>query len=150
MLVTDTAFKTWQALILYLYSGDIKFLPLKSQKASSLSLANQPSTIACSPKSMYRLAEKLGLHDLKALALKSIQAGLSKTNILDEAFSKFTSRYPVITEMDVNILCQHYDSAEVLKAFPAKMKRVAEGELPHSATILASLCQNLAKKTPSD
>jgi hypothetical protein len=52
-------------------------------------------------------------------------------------------------EMEMNILCQHYDSPEVLKAFPAKMKRVAEGELPHSATILASLFKNLAPKAPS-
>lgn len=80
VLVTDTAFKTyvcdfliysrlhalfsvllrWQALIMYLYSGDIKFLPLKSQTSSSPFARHiQPNTIACSPKSMYRLATKV-------------------------------------------------------------------------------------------
>lgn len=174
--------RRWQALILYLYSGDIKFLPLKSERTASQSTAvvegdqlYQP----CSPKSMYRLAvkvsdgpnmlacifhsfEKLGLDDLKNLAFKSIRTGLSKSNILDEAFSEFTSRwvilkwcrrdaqiflrYPPILEMEVNILSEHFNSPEVLKAFPAKFKSVAEGKLPHSSTILTSLFQKLAEK----
>jgi hypothetical protein len=149
ILVNDTAFKTWQALILYLYSGNIEFLPLKSGRSPS-----QATGVAerdhlchpCSPKSMYRLATKLGLDDLKNLAFKSIRAGLSKNNILNEAFSEFTSRYPPILEMEVNILSEHFNSPEVSKAFPAKFKGVTEGKLPHSSTILTSLFQKLAKK----
>ncbi|KIM91953.1 hypothetical protein PILCRDRAFT_105901 [Piloderma croceum F 1598] len=135
----------WQALIMYLYSGDIKFLPLKSQTSSSLFIP--PNTIACSPKSMYRLATKMGLHNLKVLALSSIAEGLSKQNIVEEAFSTFTSRYPAIMEMEMDVLYRHYSSPEVLEAFPAKMEKVAMGELPHSAKNLTSLYQKLAERT---
>jgi hypothetical protein len=41
------------------------------------------------------LFEKLGLDELKDLAFNSIRAGLSKNNILDEAFSEFTSRWAI-------------------------------------------------------
>ena len=50
-------------------------------------------------------------------------------------------------EMEVNILYQYYDSPEVLEAFPAKMDKVAKGELPHSAIVLSNLYQKLAQKT---
>jgi len=149
ILVNDTAFKTWQALILYLYSGNIEFLPLKSERSPSQSIGVAEGDHLyhpCSPKSMYRLATKLGFDDLKNLAFKSIRAGLSKNNILNEAFSEFTSRYPPILEMEVNILSEHFNSPEVSKAFPAKFRSMAEGKLPYPSSILTSLFQKLAEK----
>lgn len=50
----------------------------------------------------------------------------------------------------MDVLFQHYSSPEVLEAFPAKMEKVAMGELPHSAKILTSLYKKLAEsRTPS-
>ncbi|KAJ7159563.1 hypothetical protein C8R46DRAFT_1108599 [Mycena filopes] len=89
IVLKDTAFKTWKAFIFYLYTRQVNFRPLKSQGLPQ-STTNDPS---CSPKSMYRLAEKFGLEDLKALALSSISSSLSETNILPEVFSAFTALY---------------------------------------------------------
>jgi len=50
--------------------------------------------------------------------------------------------------MEADILSEHFGSPEVSKGFAAKLKNVAEGKLPHSSTILASLCQKLAEKAP--
>lgn len=57
----------WQSLIFYLYTGDVAFLPLSSDPSQSREvvaeqyLADHPhDPPPCSPKSMYRLAEKVG------------------------------------------------------------------------------------------
>ncbi|OJA09740.1 hypothetical protein AZE42_09938 [Rhizopogon vesiculosus] len=61
ILVRDTAFRTWKALILYLYTDKIAFSRLKSQGQPRVDVeASKPSTSwSCSPKSMYRLACKV-------------------------------------------------------------------------------------------
>jgi hypothetical protein len=52
-------------------------------------------------------------------------------------------------EMEMDLLYQHYNSPEVLEAFPAKMEKVVKGELPHSGKILTSLYQKLAQVAPA-
>ncbi|KAJ6459647.1 hypothetical protein C8R45DRAFT_766046, partial [Mycena sanguinolenta] len=89
IVLKDTAFRTWKALLYYLYTRRVNFSPLKSEGPTELA-ATGPM---CSPKSMYRLADKLGLEELRALALASITSRLSEENILEEVFSFFTSMY---------------------------------------------------------
>ncbi|KAH9943869.1 hypothetical protein B0H21DRAFT_747364, partial [Amylocystis lapponica] len=56
--------------------------------------SNKPDRpITCSCKSMYRLADKIGLDVLKDLALDHLKSRLSAQSILAEIFSSFTSRY---------------------------------------------------------
>jgi len=50
-------------------------------------------------------------------------------------------------EMEMDVLYQHYSSLEVIEAFPAKMEKVAKGELPHSGKFLTSLYRKLAQGT---
>ena len=48
-----------RALIFYLYTGEVAFAPLKSQgvdRPNELAIAQVP---LCSPKSMYRIADKV-------------------------------------------------------------------------------------------
>jgi hypothetical protein len=58
--------RSWQSLIFYLYTGDVAFLPLRSDPTRSRAAveaqhaADHPADpLPCSPKSMYRLAEKV-------------------------------------------------------------------------------------------
>jgi len=58
----DSILCSWRALLFYLYTGNIQFRPLKSKPSEFSvgicdSLAVDPET--CSPKSMYRLADKV-------------------------------------------------------------------------------------------
>lgn len=46
----------WHALVLYLYNDHVSFAPIQSQTQSMLTVPEGPT---CSPKSMYRLAEKV-------------------------------------------------------------------------------------------
>ncbi|KAJ7159561.1 hypothetical protein C8R46DRAFT_814906, partial [Mycena filopes] len=91
IVLKDTAFTTWKALIYYLYTRRVNFRPLKSEGPQEANSTVKGPT--CSPKSMYRLADKLGLEDLQGLALTAISSRLSETNILEEVFSSFTSVY---------------------------------------------------------
>ncbi|KZT19699.1 hypothetical protein NEOLEDRAFT_1123756 [Neolentinus lepideus HHB14362 ss-1] len=67
VIIKDAAFDTWQALLFYLYTGDIAFRPLKSQQEIRPKTSFQEDGHGgeqawpqpCSPKSMYRLADKV-------------------------------------------------------------------------------------------
>jgi hypothetical protein len=49
--------------------------------------------------------------------------------------------------MEVDILCRdHYSAPTVSAAFAQMMQPVAEGELPHSARVLTSIFEKLAKR----
>ena len=108
--MSDARTIRWNALIFYLCTGEIYFKPLRSQELpiekSTWPQAAEPP--ACSPKSMYRLADmvrlvsvfgrafcsnifKLGLDELKAKAKEDILRKISSDNILDELLSSFTS-----------------------------------------------------------
>ncbi|KAI9569720.1 hypothetical protein HD554DRAFT_2038050 [Boletus coccyginus] len=96
------AHRTWHAFVWYCYSGDLEFTKLKSQLEPGVwHLRVTPlegGLPACSPKSMYRLADlcskssKVGDEDLKAKAPAAIEESLTEANILDGTFSVFTSK----------------------------------------------------------
>ncbi|KAJ7447933.1 hypothetical protein B0H11DRAFT_2290046 [Mycena galericulata] len=121
VVLKDTAFKAWKALLYYCYTGRVNFRPLKSE-GSKDSLIDGPS---CSPKI------NIGLDKLQALALASISSRLSELNILREVFSSFTfvcvrtfrsyfvpgstnsltvfhRKYPVIQELEVGVLTSNF------------------------------------------
>ena len=110
------ALYSWQALLLYLYNDHLEFANLRSEGRAPSAAAVGIASPQCSPKSMYRLADKvckcsgttqttlcltsvvaqLGLADLKGEAFKAIEERLSKENIVKELFSDFTWRYVAI------------------------------------------------------
>ena len=63
LTLSDNRTIRWNALIFYLCTGDIYFKPLRSQELptekSPWPQATEPP--ACSPKSMYRLADMVSL-----------------------------------------------------------------------------------------
>ncbi|KAJ7160676.1 hypothetical protein C8R43DRAFT_1177098 [Mycena crocata] len=135
VVVKGHAFQTWNALLHYLYTNKIVFRNLKSSGGQG---GSEPlHTLQCSPKSMYKLAEKFGLEDLKALALASLRSQLSSDNIVREAFSSFTSMYPEISDIEVGILINHMrnlggDIDEMLKS-------ICNGGRPQSFDVLRKI-----------
>ncbi|KAH7905856.1 hypothetical protein BJ138DRAFT_1130270 [Hygrophoropsis aurantiaca] len=141
------ALKTLKALIYHCYTSEIFFRPLRSAPADTskdrpLPL-DDPDRIYCSPKSMYRLADKIGADELKSLSLESIRSSLSKHNILDEVFSPFTSRYPEVLDTELALLGENAHEPEVVQALPGKIRAVASGALPHSYEVLFSVMQRV-------
>ncbi|KAH7908930.1 hypothetical protein BJ138DRAFT_301281 [Hygrophoropsis aurantiaca] len=146
MLVKGAAYKTWHAFIYYCYTNKINFSPLKSQK----SLPESPQLFfaahnspKCSPKSMYRLADKMRNTQLKQFAFNAIRASLSKENILKEALSRFTSRYPEIQKMEIDILVANRTKPELAQALPGAFQDMALGKTPHSQRVLSAFMQRL-------
>ncbi|KAG1723782.1 uncharacterized protein EDB91DRAFT_1063214 [Suillus paluster] len=143
ILVRDTAFKTWKALLLYLYTNRIVFSPIKSQGQPRANVeAPNPSTLwPCSPKSMYRLACKMRLDGLRDQAFSAIRSSLDAGNVLRELSSSFTSKYPAILQMHIEVLLQHITSAPVIQNIPSLVRRIADSQLPHGSDIIIGLYQ---------
>ncbi|KAI0789109.1 hypothetical protein C8Q75DRAFT_171729 [Abortiporus biennis] len=95
LVLHEEAFRTWHALYLYLLTDKITFNKLRSAHVLSEKTQDEESW-PCSPKSMYRLADKFKLDDLKVLALEAIKDGVCGTNVVVELFSDFTWRYPEV------------------------------------------------------
>lgn len=77
----------------------------------------------CSAKSMYRLADKLQIPELKDRAQKELAKNLSVDNIVWEAFSGFNSQFPAIRKMETDFLLKHWSEVkgtEVMKSIFAR------------------------------
>ncbi|TKY89920.1 hypothetical protein EX895_001217 [Sporisorium graminicola] len=72
----------------------------------------------CSAKSMYRLADKLQIPELKQRAQQELANNLTVDNIVWEAFSGFNSQFPAIRQMETEFLLKHWSEVkgtEVMK-----------------------------------
>jgi len=142
ILVKDTAFQTWYTLINYLYTGKVTLLPPRSSeipmqpRQSPTSTKDEPE---CSAKSMYRLACKVGLDDLRDEAFASMRSNITENNVLQELSSSLVSRYPPLLEMLLDTLYAHIASRPVVAGLPALARRIANKELPHGADIVIGL-----------
>ncbi|KAJ7337471.1 hypothetical protein DFH08DRAFT_254629 [Mycena albidolilacea] len=169
--LNGTAFKTWQALLYYLYTSKLPFsapqpvtevsepplavpvskgktgLLVKGKKKATAKDASAPlpkgrsSTpqrpAQCSTKSMYRLADKLGLDDLRAVSLSSIKANLTTKNIIREVFSDFTSRYSEVQDIEVEFVLNNFP---VLKDEINKiLDEICQGYRPHCLDVLRKI-----------
>lgn len=144
--VKDVAFRTWKALIFYVYTGRISFGPLRSQPPTGVSSRSGSAghTLMCSPKSMYRLADKYDMKDLKALARTDIQSKITAQNVVPELFSTFASRYPDIRDHLVDFYVTHCHHPDVITAMPVWIAKVVRGELPHAEEALNDILRALA------
>ncbi|KAG1718206.1 uncharacterized protein EDB91DRAFT_1341432 [Suillus paluster] len=152
VLIKGVAWRTWHTFIYYCYTGIVNFANLRSQ---GVDVALQQSRLThgpphCSPKSMYQLATKLRNEPLSQLSLTAIETRLSAANILDEAFSKFTSRHDAIREMEIAQLVKHRNASEVLQSLPTKIMAMAMGNTPHAAPVFTTYCQQITQISNSN
>ncbi|KAJ6613963.1 hypothetical protein B0H10DRAFT_193269 [Mycena sp. CBHHK59/15] len=135
--VRGTAFKTWNAMLYYLYTKKIRFRTMHFPRPPGSSMPE------CSAKSMYRLADELGLEDLKALALSSLRSQLSQENIVREAFSTFTSMYTEIQDIEVDFLVAHPSGFVATSDLDVMLRRICEGTHPHGFDVLKKIILRL-------
>ena len=106
--------ESFQAFLLYLYTGSIKFASFGSEenrksRSPEIAWKREGEIPKPSPKSIYRLADKVSklylssiaaahrsvqydVPALKKMASNNIERGLQKCDIIRETFSRFTSR----------------------------------------------------------
>ncbi|KAF8124553.1 hypothetical protein EV363DRAFT_1586821 [Boletus edulis] len=149
VLVKDTAFQTWYTLLNYLYTDNINFEPLGLAMPAGQpheSSANSLDEPRCSAKSMYRLACKVGLDDLREKALAHIRSNLTEHNILKELSCSLVSSHSQLLEMELDVLYAHIGSPPVVTGFPALAQRIAQKELRHGADIIVGIHTRLLKE----
>ncbi|KAF8444676.1 hypothetical protein L210DRAFT_3642926 [Boletus edulis BED1] len=139
------AHRTWHAFLFYCYTGNLEFSKLRSQVGpGGLHLHVTPlegGPPACSPKSMYRLADLVGDKDLKAKALAAIKERMIEENVLSEACSVFTSKYPEARQVQLGVLKEHRRSPKVKQAFFGAMEKY--GNMPHAKPVLSTFYDDL-------
>ncbi|KAI9458729.1 hypothetical protein HD554DRAFT_1691639 [Boletus coccyginus] len=151
VLVKDTAFQTWYALLNYLYTGEFNFMPLGSTipggqpHESLISSLDEPR---CSAKSMYRLASKVGLDHLRDKAFSYIRSNLTEHNILQELSCSLVSTHPQLLEMELDVLYSHIASPPIAAHFSDPARRIANKELVHEAQIAIRVHTRLLLKEP--
>jgi hypothetical protein len=67
---------------------------------------------------------------------------LNAENILQELSSSFTSKYPAILQMQVQVLVQHIAAVPVIQNIPSLIRKIVDSQLPHGADIMIDLYQN--------
>ncbi|GJE86650.1 hypothetical protein PsYK624_027310 [Phanerochaete sordida] len=147
VVLRSFAYPTWKAFIYYLYTGKVVFAPLRSRKSAvrppTKAIQMSASAPACSPKSMYKLADELGISELRDLALKDIQSQLSSDNILAELFSTFTSRYDAIRDMEIVFACDKA-KATLMTGASSWMNAIPAEILKRNVAVIGLLVEKLA------
>ncbi|PCH40583.1 hypothetical protein WOLCODRAFT_136932 [Wolfiporia cocos MD-104 SS10] len=144
IVLRDFALVTWQWAVLSMYSIPVAFAPLKSQgpRYRSEERAQYKENFPhrpppCSPKSMYRLADKLGLETLKHQAFNDLMSKLSVDNIHQEVFSTFSARYSEVLDQQVKAYGEF--PTKPLPALQKKVDRIAAGQMPHAGPAVMAM-----------
>ncbi|KAF8630909.1 hypothetical protein AX17_005267 [Amanita inopinata Kibby_2008] len=188
VVVRDTAYSTYRALLFYLYTDSIVFAPLSSsfvpsdlvspavsstnvsviasdtQGSSSaakksgqfISRAtsrkdwikewcynNPDKPIPCSAKAVYRLADRLGLLELKDRAAQHIYKSLTVDNIAYEVFSPFSATYDEIRKVLVDFFLSHWQDVRNSESMKTVWQQIRNGRHPGFEEVWPVVVQNL-------
>ncbi|KAL1718835.1 hypothetical protein EV715DRAFT_200462 [Schizophyllum commune] len=143
VVIKQHAYRTWKALLFYQYTGRIALKKLSSLKDPSIPKDVDP--LACSPKSMYRIAEKAKLDDLRAACLKAIAADLTEQNIASEVFSTFSSKYSEVLELETDVLVKYMRDSD--SSCNQEVRRVMQdaAPMPHYGKAIAMIWDKITK-----
>ncbi|KZT08420.1 uncharacterized protein LAESUDRAFT_811506 [Laetiporus sulphureus 93-53] len=151
LFIKNIALTRLQAFVFYVFTGEVRFAPLKSQNrdANEAPQAQDSYAPLCSPKSMYRLADMCDLAELKALALEDIKAKLSQENILQELFSEFTPLHDDVLHAEITLLTENALSSNVIAEMQHWIDRATKGQPQHGNKVLTALFAKLAANNPA-
>ncbi|KAG1715720.1 hypothetical protein ID866_1436 [Astraeus odoratus] len=105
---------------------------------------NHPAQPApCSAKAVYRLADKLGLLELKERAYQHIQKSLSVENIPYEVFSPFSATFPDIRKVQVNYFLEHWVEVRASDGMRTVWQQIRNGRHPGFEEVWPVIAQQL-------
>ncbi|GAA5978850.1 hypothetical protein JCM11641_003586 [Rhodosporidiobolus odoratus] len=169
VIVTDAAYSTFRSLLNYLYTDSITFAPLASTyyvakdhaTAASLPfaystrreylLAHSPQLLqgsgssvgACSSKAIYRLADKMGLTELKERAYEHVVQSLTAQNIVYEVFGSFSQRFDEIRRVEVAFLLEKWNDVRSSPQMRKVFDLLRTGRFPGFEDVWIELVQCL-------
>ncbi|GAA5888903.1 hypothetical protein JCM6882_002896 [Rhodosporidiobolus microsporus] len=152
--VTQTAFSTYRALLVYLQTGFIDFMPPSSSLTSSQTdetprsdllrtkhAAEPVLPLPVSPKSAYRLAHLLQLPDLEKLCLDSFKAALTLEGAPSELFSDTSVCYEDWRKVVVDFIAARWMTVQQSPEWKDMLERQKRDEIPGAAAVLVELLQ---------
>lgn len=162
--VTDHAFSTYHALIIWIHTGDITFGPLrpasaaaprsmtsdcpppaKRAKKDATGTATPSTPPAVSPRSIYRLAHLLELGTLQADVLEAFASSLTVVNAADQLFSPTSVAYDEVRAAAVGFVAKNWDAVAKTEAMTAKLAQVEADEIEGGGLIMVALAKVLAE-----
>jgi len=100
----------------------------------------------CSAKAVYRLADRLGLLDLKDRAAQHIYKLLTVDNIAYEVFSPFSAMYDEIRKVLVDFFLTHWQDIRNSESMKTVWKQIRNGRHPGFEEVWPVIVQNLEFK----
>ena len=123
-------------MLCYLQTGHITFAPLRSnyrhlpnsitlRREAIKQLHSDPThPFPASPKSIYRLADKILLPSLASLALENLKSQLTAENIAWEVHGDVAVDHEVVAEMELDFAVENWKVAGKSRAMKAVRKAV--------------------------
>ncbi|KZO99519.1 hypothetical protein CALVIDRAFT_544516 [Calocera viscosa TUFC12733] len=103
----------------------------------------------CSAKAIYRLADKLDLHDLKARAFQHITKSLTITNVPYEIFSSFSAHFDEVRKVEVEFFLSHWEEIKSSDAMRHIFQQIRNGRHPGFEDVWPYIVTNLIYKPSS-
>lgn len=160
--ITGTAWRTYRAVLCWIYTSHIDFAPLASTYPPPISTsASEPVTrrdfftsfaeshpllpLPASPKSVYRLAHFLEIPDLQELALASIKAQIRVSNVATELFGDLSMKYEKVQELELDFAVANWKAVRESDGLKEIQALIEAGELPSAAAISLNLARRLTQ-----
>ncbi|BGP45326.1 hypothetical protein JCM10450v2_001144 [Rhodotorula kratochvilovae] len=127
IMVKDTAYTTYRAVLLWMQTDHIEFAPLHSSfrkdgetvavaQAARLEALQQPSSSTSSSSSIYRLADLLSLDTLKSVALANYISQLTPQNAAHELYSDIAGCYAPVRDAILEYVVERWSEVKGAKA----------------------------------
>ncbi|VDB84639.1 unnamed protein product [Peniophora sp. CBMAI 1063] len=91
---------------------------------------NPGRPLPCSAKAVYRLADKLGLRELRERAFEHIKNGLTVENVPYEVFSTFSATYEAVRKVEVKFFLDHWTQIRTSEAMRNVWQQIRVGRHP--------------------
>ncbi|KAI5896671.1 uncharacterized protein SCHCODRAFT_02615508 [Schizophyllum commune H4-8] len=105
---------------------------------------NNPDRPApCSAKAMYRLADRLGLDELRERACRHIMRGLGVENIAYEVFSPFAATFDEIRKLQVKYFLENWSQVRSSEGMREVWQQIRNGRHPGFEEVWPVIASNL-------
>ncbi|KAL5519976.1 hypothetical protein ACEPAG_1636 [Sanghuangporus baumii] len=109
-------------------------------------LQNPGNPTPCSAKAAYRVADKLGLSDLKDRAFQHIVKSLTIHNVPYEMFSSFSSTFEDVRKMEVAFFLEHWNEIRASQSMQKVWQQIRVGRHPGFEEVWPLIAMNLEFK----
>ncbi|KAK4056182.1 hypothetical protein OIO90_002913 [Microbotryomycetes sp. JL221] len=114
-----------------------------SNSAPGGSTTAMGASVPCSAKEMYRLADKLGLTELKDRAFEHIVKNLTVQNIPLEVFGTFASQFEEVKRVEIAFLLDRWNEAKGTPSMRRVFEYLRTGKFPGFESVFFKLLENL-------